>query len=117
MSLTGEKEKEICKKHEQIEQGLRLVFPPPTCSPGGRARSRDGGGSSGGWDGEGGCSFCSAPSLALPGQEWGGSRGQRSASDKDLISAKTVEQFMSPAVQMKNGPLYFCPLAGILMAD
>lgn len=39
------------------------------------------------------------------------------ASDKDLVSAKTAGQFMRPAVHMKNGPLYFCPLAGILMAD
>lgn len=34
MSLKGGKKKEICKKREQIEQGLSLVFPPPTRSPG-----------------------------------------------------------------------------------
>lgn len=51
--------------------------------------------------------------LSIPLQE----QGSASASDKDLIAAKTAGRFMAPAVQMKNGPLYFCPLAGILTAD
>lgn len=59
--------------------------------PGG-GRSRDGGGSLGDGMEKVTAAFAPLPPRHPPA----GSGAWRSASDKDLVSAKTVEQFMSP---------------------